>query len=48
MTNNMVREMMAYIAKIKGSNSIAQCYIDLIEGITNEQHEQEQSDQADG
>lgn len=47
-TNDMVRDMMAHIARIKGVNSIAQSYIDLIEGMKHEQHEQEQSDQADG
>lgn len=46
--NDMVRDMMAYKAKVEGYNSIAQSYIDLIEGMGNEQHKQEQSDQADG
>lgn len=32
----------------EGANSIAQSYIDLIEGMANEQNKQKQSDQDDG
>lgn len=36
--NDMVRDMMAHIARIKGVNSIAQSYIDLIKEFKNEDY----------
>ena len=34
--NDMVRQMMAYKAKVEGYNSIAQSYIDLVKGFEDE------------
>lgn len=40
--NDMVRQMMAYKAKVEGYKSIAQSYIDLIKEFADEDEEEEQ------
>lgn len=46
--DDMVMEMMAYIASVNGPESMAYSYLELRRVMEHEQNEQKQSDQADG